>query len=78
MAVSEKSKRNDKSTNLQIRLSAEQIGRGNIKMDTIGKEIFGDKLLLTGILNFNQDKLSYVKARVEELINCILKILMII
>ena len=53
MTVSKKGKRDDNSTNVQIRLSAEQIRLGNIKTDTFGKEIFGDKLVLTGILNFN-------------------------
>ena len=65
MAVSKKSKRDDNSTNIQIHLSAQQIRLGNITTDTIGNEIFGDKLVLTGILNFNQDKLSSVRARVE-------------
>ena len=50
---------------MQVHLSAEQISLGNIKTDTIGKGPFGDKLVLTGTLNFNQDKLSSVNARVE-------------
>lgn len=50
---------------MQIQLSAEQIRLGNIEADTIGKESIGDKLVLTGTLNFNQDKLSSVSARVE-------------
>ncbi len=50
---------------MQIQLSAEQIRLGNIHADTIGKESIGDKLVLTGTLNFNQDKLSSVSARVE-------------
>ncbi len=53
----------DKST--QVHLSAEQILLGNIKADTIGNGNFGDQLVLTGTLNFNQDKLSSVNARLE-------------
>jgi Cu(I)/Ag(I) efflux system membrane fusion protein len=50
---------------MQVHLSAEQILLGNIKADTIGNGNFGDQLVLTGTLNFNQDKLSSVNARVE-------------
>ena len=50
---------------IQIHLNAEQIKLGNIHADTIGKAIIGDKLILTGTLNFNEDKLSSVSARVE-------------
>ena len=53
----------DKTT--QVHLSDEQILLGNIKADTVGKGVIGDKLVLTGTLNFNQDKLSSVNARVE-------------
>jgi len=49
----------------QIHLSPEQIRLGNIHTDTIGKGTIGDKLVLTGTLNFNEDKLSSVNARVE-------------
>ncbi|HUZ59286.1 MAG TPA: efflux RND transporter periplasmic adaptor subunit [Hanamia sp.] len=49
----------------QIHLSAEQIHLGNIQTDTIEKSNIGDKLVLTGTLNFNQDKLTSVNARVE-------------
>jgi Cu(I)/Ag(I) efflux system membrane fusion protein len=63
IAVSKKSMSSGKA--MQIQLSAEQIRLGNIHADTIGKENIGDKLVLTGTLNFNQDKLSSVSARVE-------------
>jgi len=50
---------------MQIHLNKEQIRLGNIQADTIGKGTFGNKLVLTGTLNFNEDKLSSVSARVE-------------
>ncbi|HET7118550.1 MAG TPA: efflux RND transporter periplasmic adaptor subunit [Hanamia sp.] len=50
---------------MQIHLSAEQIRLGDIQTDTIEKSNIGDKLVLTGTLNFNQDKLTSVNARVE-------------
>ncbi len=53
----------DKTT--QVHLSEEQILLGNIKADTVGKGAIGDKLVLTGTINFNQDKLSSVNARVD-------------
>jgi len=49
----------------QIHLTSERITLGNIQADTVGKGSIGDKLVLTGTLNFNQDKLSSVNARVE-------------
>jgi Cu(I)/Ag(I) efflux system membrane fusion protein len=63
IVVSKKSM--NSGTSMQIQLSAEQIRLGNIHVDTIGKENIGEKLVLTGTLNFNQDKLSTVSARVE-------------
>ena len=65
IAVSKTSKMDGNNMNMQIHLSAEQIRLGNIKADTIGGGTFGNKLLLTGALNFNEDKLSSVSARVE-------------
>jgi|SRR6185437_16210912 len=53
------------SNTMQIHLSPEQIHLGNIQTDTIEKSNIGDKLILTGTLNFNQDKLTSVNARVE-------------
>ncbi len=52
-------------TPIEIHLSAEQIRLGNIQADTIGRGNIGNKLLLTGTLNFNQNELSSVNARVE-------------
>ena len=49
----------------QVRLSAEQIKLGNIQIDTIRNGSIGDEITFTGTLNFNQDKLSSVSARVE-------------
>lgn len=65
IAVSKTSRMDGNKMNMQLHLSAEQIKLGNIKADTIGGGAFGDKLILTGTLNFNQDKLSSVSARVE-------------
>lgn len=53
----------DNST--QIHLSLEQIKLGNIHADTVGKGSIGDKQILTGTLNFNEDKLSSISARIE-------------
>src|SRR4051794_16645419 len=53
------------SGNTQIHLSEEQIKLGNIQTDTVGKENIGEQMTLIGTLNFNQDKLSTVSARVE-------------
>lgn len=55
------------STNVttQVRLSKEQIELGNIQVDTIKSESIRGKTTFTGTLNFNQDKLASVSARVE-------------
>lgn len=50
---------------MQIHLSEEQIKLGNIQTDTVGKGNIGEQMVLTGTLNFNQDKLSTVSARLE-------------
>ena len=55
----------DADKTMQVHLSDEQIVLGNIQADTVGKSNIGDKLVLTGTINFNQDKLSSVNARVE-------------
>jgi Cu(I)/Ag(I) efflux system membrane fusion protein len=67
ISVSKKGMSPDMGTDktMQVHLSAEQIMLGNIQADTVGKETIGDKLILTGTINFNQDKLSSVNARVE-------------
>ncbi|QEC69246.1 efflux RND transporter periplasmic adaptor subunit [Panacibacter ginsenosidivorans] len=49
----------------QVHLSSVQIKLGNIQADTIRNGSIGDKMILTGTLNFNQDNLSSVSARVE-------------
>ncbi|HMG83318.1 MAG TPA: efflux RND transporter periplasmic adaptor subunit, partial [Ferruginibacter sp.] len=49
----------------EISLNAEQIELGNIHTDTIRYGFSGNKMTLTGTLNFNQEKLSSVSARVE-------------
>lgn len=53
------------ASSMQIQLSPEQIRLGNIQADTIGKGTIGNNMVLTGTLNFNQDKLASVSARVE-------------
>lgn len=57
----------DRSANkaMQIQLNAEQIKLGNIKTDSIGQGNFSNQLVLTGTLNFNQDKLYSLSARVD-------------
>jgi membrane fusion protein, copper/silver efflux system len=49
----------------EIHLNAEQIRLGNIQTDTIQDGSIGDRMILTGTLNFNQQRLSTVSARVE-------------
>jgi Cu(I)/Ag(I) efflux system membrane fusion protein len=53
------------NTDNEIHLSAEQIQLGNIIVDTIRNGSIGDKMILTGTLNFNLQKLSSVSARIE-------------
>ena len=53
------------STRAEVRLTTEQIMLGNIHVDTMRSESIGDKLVLTGILNFNQNGLSSVSTRTE-------------
>jgi Cu(I)/Ag(I) efflux system membrane fusion protein len=48
-----------------IHLNDQQIRLGNIQVDTIKNETIGDQMVLTGILNFNQEKLSSVNSRVD-------------
>jgi membrane fusion protein, copper/silver efflux system len=49
----------------EIQLSAEQIRLGNIQVDTIRGGSIGDKMVLSGTLNFNGQKLSSLNSRVE-------------
>lgn len=58
------SKGSSKATN-EVHLNAQQIMLGNIQLDTISSGNIGDKLLLTGTLNFNQQRLSTVSTRIE-------------
>ncbi len=51
--------------NGEIHLNAEQIRLGNIQVDTIRSGNIGDKMVLTGTLNFNGQKLTTVSIRVE-------------
>lgn len=55
------------STNVttQVHLSAQQIKLGNIQTDTVTTANVGNKITLTGTLNFNLDQLASVSARVE-------------
>ncbi len=49
----------------QVRLNAQQIKLGNIRVDTIKNGMIGDQMVLTGVLNFDQEKLSSVNTRVD-------------
>jgi Cu(I)/Ag(I) efflux system membrane fusion protein len=57
----------DKSENkaMQVSLNSEQIKFGNIGTDSIGENNISNQLVLTGTLNFNQDKLYSLSARVD-------------
>ena len=47
-----------------IVLSEQQVQLGNIKVDTIGKGIIGDKIVLTATLNVDETKSASVNARI--------------
>jgi len=49
----------------EVHLNEQQIRLGNILVDTIAAGSIGDHIMLTGTLNFNQQKLSSVSTRVE-------------
>jgi Cu(I)/Ag(I) efflux system membrane fusion protein len=49
----------------EVNLNAEQITLGNILADTIKNGMANDQMVFTGILNFNQEKLSSVNTRVD-------------
>ena len=53
-----------KSLPNQIELSEEQIQLGNIQVDTIGKSIFGNQMVVPGTINFNENNINTVSARV--------------
>lgn len=63
IAVSKSSKK--MGNTMQIHLTPEQIRLGNIQADSVGKSNIGNKLEVTGTLNFNEDKLTSQSARVE-------------
>jgi membrane fusion protein, copper/silver efflux system len=48
----------------ELMLSDEQIQLGNIQTDTLGHALAGDKVVLTGTLNFDEMKVNTVSARV--------------
>ncbi len=49
----------------ELELSREQIQLGNIQVDTIQKGTIGNQMVLTGVLNFDQTKLSAVSAKMR-------------
>ncbi len=49
----------------EVHLNAEQITLGNILADTIKNGMANDRMVFTGILNFNQENLSSVNTRVD-------------
>lgn len=65
IAVSKTNKMHAHKMKMVVDLSPQQIRLGNIKTDTVKEGVFGDKLLLTGTLNFNEEKLNSVSARVK-------------
>src|SRR5256885_6956275 len=54
----------NKSMPGEIELSAEQIQLGNIQVDTIGKNVFGDQMILSGTINFNEKNIKTVSSPV--------------
>lgn len=56
--------RNGAAASDEIQLTNEQIRLGNIAVDSLKRTAFGDQLLLTGTLNFDQLKAAAVSARV--------------
>jgi Cu(I)/Ag(I) efflux system membrane fusion protein len=49
----------------EVHLNARQIILGNIQLDTISTGNIGDKIILMGTLNFNQQRLSTISTRIE-------------
>jgi Cu(I)/Ag(I) efflux system membrane fusion protein len=47
-----------------IMLSEQQVQLGNIKVDTLGRSIIGDKIVLTATLNVDETKSASVNARI--------------
>ena len=50
---------------MQIHLTGEQVVLGNVKVQTVGTGLIGDSQLFPGTLNFNENNLSTVSARIE-------------
>lgn len=57
-------KSSQQAKNDELALSPEQMQLGNIQVDTIRNQFFGNKMILTGTLNFDQTKMNDVSARV--------------
>ncbi|MBN9349320.1 MAG: efflux RND transporter periplasmic adaptor subunit [Chitinophagaceae bacterium] len=57
-------KSNQQADNDELALSPEQMQLGNIQVDTIRNQFFGNQMILTGTLNFDQTKINDVSARV--------------
>jgi Cu(I)/Ag(I) efflux system membrane fusion protein len=49
----------------EVDLNDQQIRLGNIRVDTIKRGTIGEQMVFSGILNFNQEKLSSVNTRVD-------------
>lgn len=58
-------RKSQQSKNNEIKLSPEQIRLGNIHVDTIREGSFGNQLVLTGTLNFDQLKTNAISARIK-------------
>jgi len=57
--------KSSKQATNEVHLNEQQIRLGNIQVDTIRNRSIGDKMVLAGTLNFNQQKLSSISTRVE-------------
>ena len=57
-------KKSNNGTRDEIQLSEQQVQLGNIKVDTIGSRMIGDKMLLTATLIIDQTNTTTVSARV--------------
>src|ERR1700681_3232350 len=56
-------KSNHKNTD-EMELSEQQVQLGNIQVDTLGKSVVGNQVILNATLNFDQLKTSAVSARI--------------
>ncbi len=57
-------KSSQQAKNDELALSPEQMQLGNIRVDTIRNQFFGNQMILTGTLAFDQTKINDVSARV--------------